>query len=80
MDCDLHHQGRCAQVSPATWTQPSTPSNFIKTVVICDVCKHKTRTITCSVEQATRTVSTETGSLLHQLGQPPRLRLRLEEE
>ncbi|ROW06135.1 hypothetical protein VMCG_04621 [Cytospora schulzeri] len=43
--------------NPATWTQPSVPPNFIKTVVTCDVCEHRTQTITCPVEQSIQTGS-----------------------
>lgn len=46
---------------PAAWTQPlpPVPPNFIGTVVTCDVCEHRTQTITCPVEQAIRTGSVE---------------------
>ncbi|KAI3396465.1 hypothetical protein diail_12185 [Diaporthe ilicicola] len=40
---------------PEVWTQPAIPPNFIKTVVTCDVCKHKTQTITCPVPAAAQT-------------------------
>ncbi|ROV92717.1 hypothetical protein VSDG_06620 [Cytospora chrysosperma] len=40
---------------PATWTRPPVPPNFVKTVVTCDVCAHKTQTITCPVELAVQT-------------------------
>lgn len=41
--------------NPATWIQPATPPNFIKTVVTCDVCVEKTQTITCPIEEEART-------------------------
>ncbi|KAL1881816.1 hypothetical protein Daus18300_000869 [Diaporthe australafricana] len=40
---------------PKTWTQPAIPPNFIKTVVTCNVCDKKTKTITCPVEKAAQT-------------------------
>lgn len=38
------------------WTAPAVPPEFEVTTVVCDVCAHKTQTITCPNAEATNVV------------------------